>query len=110
MLVVSAYFSFKPRRNLLAVSGISAVILYFTRIEEEAFATCQSERVKSIFLALIQVSSVITFLLSLVVWFMKDRMYASVQRQDKRSDENQENDVEQIDHEESEILTGDGHK
>lgn len=83
MLIVSAYFSLKPRRNLLAVSGISAIILYFTRIEEEAFAACQSERVKSIFLALIQVSSVVTFLISLVVWFMKDRIYASGQNKDQ---------------------------
>lgn len=73
LLILVSYFSFKPRRNLLAVSGISAITLYFIRIEEEVFSACQSAEFKSVFLAIVQVSSVVTFLLSLAIWFLKDR-------------------------------------
>lgn len=95
MLLVVSYFSLKPNRNLLAVAGISAIILYFTRIEEEAFATCQSTKVKSVFLAVIQVSSVLTFLISLAIWFLKDRVYIPVGISGNKPKEEKEEIIEE---------------
>jgi hypothetical protein len=107
MLIIVAYFTLKPKRNLLAVAGFSAIILYFTRVEEEVFAACQNEDVKSTFLAVIQVSSVISFLLSLVVWVVKDRYYPLSQKKTVENPEvKHDNEEEEFGVQESQLLVG----
>lgn len=107
MLIIIAYFTLKPKRNLLAVAGFSAIILYFTRVEEEVFAACQNEEVKSTFLAVIQVSSVISFLLSLVIWVVKDRYYPLSQKKaDEKPQVKYDSEEEEFGVQESQLLVG----